>query len=588
VPIADNGTFVPYSRCWLSSDNAGHPLSSDRNTRIEGGTRTLAMAGKTNESANSSSLSLAHALGQGGAAADQNAEAQASPRTDAIGIEIPVVLYASRYSAAGRGVSKAPPPVREETRTVIVFAQGAVVRLTATLSVGEMVVLTNQHTGADVLCRVGAVKTQPGVQNYVDLEFTQRAPGFWEDRLAAGTSARSEGPTFESPMLAPQLTKQESGSPSWLSTEPVLNPGSLSSGSTPASRPAPSTMPSTPFAIESPRGSSAGTGLAMPQAANAALGPSASRRAAQSDPLTFAGGQMDWTRQSPPKSKKGIWVAAAAVVVAGVLAGGFLLIHHRGSTSPASGAGITVAAPSAPVQPSDSTQTDAAQAATDAESTPSTAEGPVEKPRWVPDTPKHEEPQAEAAHAEDGTQPTAAPALTPAPAAAPRSTPQPPASRRPTIPVGNLAAPIAKAPVTASSNEPPPVLVAQDNGAAEGVLRSGVLSGASGVEAPTAFPGVVIPTVRPSGGRIQMPKLISSPDPKYPAAARSQSAEGVVAMDALVDATGKVTEVKVISGPTTLREAAADAVRKWKYEPARLDGLPTAVHTNVSITFKLR
>src|SRR3954471_14143676 len=97
-------------------------------------------------------------------------------RSEAVGAEIPVTVHASRTTQA---MGKNLPPVHEDTRTVIVLPQGAVVRLTATLAPGETVVLTNRSTGADVLCRVGNVKSQQGAQHYVDLEFMQRAPGFW-------------------------------------------------------------------------------------------------------------------------------------------------------------------------------------------------------------------------------------------------------------------------------------------------------------------------------------------------------------------------------------------------------------------------
>jgi len=61
--------------------------------------------------------------------------------------------------------------------------------------------------------------------------------------------------------------------------------------------------------------------------------------------------------------------------------------------------------------------------------------------------------------------------------------------------------------------------------------------------------------------------------------------EGVVVIDALVDATGKVTDMRVISGFPRLTQAAMDALRTWKYEPARLDGQPIAMHMKVRITF---
>jgi hypothetical protein len=142
-------------------------------------------------------------------------EIQGSQPSDAIGAEVPVTIHASRYSAASKGAGKLPP-VHEETRTVIIFPQGAVVRLSAMVTPGELVVVTNNRTGADVICRVTSVKTQPGIQNYVNLEFTQRALGFWEeprqaersvvkDKAALGVispAAPAEAPT-QTPPLAP-------------------------------------------------------------------------------------------------------------------------------------------------------------------------------------------------------------------------------------------------------------------------------------------------------------------------------------------------------------------------------------------------
>jgi TonB family protein len=43
---------------------------------------------------------------------------------------------------------------------------------------------------------------------------------------------------------------------------------------------------------------------------------------------------------------------------------------------------------------------------------------------------------------------------------------------------------------------------------------------------------------------------------------------GAVKMEATVDATGNVTDVKVLEGNTMLANAAEEAVRKWKYEAA--------------------
>jgi protein TonB len=58
-----------------------------------------------------------------------------------------------------------------------------------------------------------------------------------------------------------------------------------------------------------------------------------------------------------------------------------------------------------------------------------------------------------------------------------------------------------------------------------------------------------------------------------------------VVVDTAIDAAGNVTTTKVISGPAMLRQAAVDALRRWKYSPATLNGEPIAVHITVTINF---
>jgi protein TonB len=46
--------------------------------------------------------------------------------------------------------------------------------------------------------------------------------------------------------------------------------------------------------------------------------------------------------------------------------------------------------------------------------------------------------------------------------------------------------------------------------------------------------------------------------------------------------------MKVISGPALLHQAAMDALRQWKYQPATLNGQPMAMHLTVTVQFKLQ
>jgi protein TonB len=100
---------------------------------------------------------------------------------------------------------------------------------------------------------------------------------------------------------------------------------------------------------------------------------------------------------------------------------------------------------------------------------------------------------------------------------------------------------------------------------------------------------VPVPVGPPSavGGDVQQPRPIRSMPPIYPAAAKSNHVAGDVTMDALIDSAGNVKEVKVISGPPLLQQAAKDALRQWKYEPARLDGQPVAIHLSVVMKFRI-
>jgi TonB family protein len=92
----------------------------------------------------------------------------------------------------------------------------------------------------------------------------------------------------------------------------------------------------------------------------------------------------------------------------------------------------------------------------------------------------------------------------------------------------------------------------------------------------------------PVGGDVAAAKQISTVAPVYPAMARTQRVSGNVVVDALIDANGRVATMKVLSGPVLLHQAAMDALKQWKYQPATLDGKPTSMHLNVTIQFRLQ
>jgi TonB family protein len=114
---------------------------------------------------------------------------------------------------------------------------------------------------------------------------------------------------------------------------------------------------------------------------------------------------------------------------------------------------------------------------------------------------------------------------------------------------------------------------------AEG-LNTGLLGDSKQPSAPAA--------VLPVGGDVRQAKLISHIDPVYPTLARNQRISGSVVIDALIDANGRVTTMKVVSGPTLLHQSAMDALKQWKYQPAMLNGTPVSMHLSVAIQFRLQ
>jgi TonB family protein len=86
---------------------------------------------------------------------------------------------------------------------------------------------------------------------------------------------------------------------------------------------------------------------------------------------------------------------------------------------------------------------------------------------------------------------------------------------------------------------------------------------------------------------VMQTKLVHAVPPKYPEAARKKNIQGVVTLDILIGADGKVKMAKVTDGPKELTKAAVSAVKHWQYQPTMLHGKPIEVETSVSLGFKL-
>jgi protein TonB len=161
-------------------------------------------------------------------------------------------------------------------------------------------------------------------------------------------------------------------------------------------------------------------------------------------------------------------------------------------------------------------------------------------------------------------------AATPAPAVAP--------PKKPALGDVRLATPV----VNRSSSSAP------DSSDAELNVGSQVAPNADSLSSLTGGHSKEPAAPAPVGGDVKQARLIKSVPPVYPSMARSQHISGNVTLDALIDAQGNVTTMKVLSGSPVLHQAALEAVKQWKYSPAQLDGTPTSMHLTVTVQFRIQ
>jgi periplasmic protein TonB len=78
-------------------------------------------------------------------------------------------------------------------------------------------------------------------------------------------------------------------------------------------------------------------------------------------------------------------------------------------------------------------------------------------------------------------------------------------------------------------------------------------------------------------------------DPVYPPASRRMDEEGAVLLKVLVDERGSPRDVQIAksSGFPRLDNAAASAVRRWKFSPATQASQPVKAWTQVNVIFRL-
>ncbi|PTX94362.1 energy transducer TonB [Opitutus sp. ER46] len=86
--------------------------------------------------------------------------------------------------------------------------------------------------------------------------------------------------------------------------------------------------------------------------------------------------------------------------------------------------------------------------------------------------------------------------------------------------------------------------------------------------------------------KVEPPVPVRTVQPTYPNDLRREGVMGVVVIKCVIDQQGNVTEPEVEkSSNAGFDRAALDAVKRWKFKPAKQDGNPIAQKVSIPIKF---
>lgn len=120
----------------------------------------------------------------------------------------------------------------------------------------------------------------------------------------------------------------------------------------------------------------------------------------------------------------------------------------------------------------------------------------------------------------------------------------------------------------------------------EGGVIGGVIGGVmGGVVGGVIGPIPAEPPVK-AVGDIKPPQLVRAVEPVYPPEAKEKGIEGIVILEVMTDAGGRVAETRILKSVPELDQAAIEAVRQWLYEPLIIDGRPRPVIFTVTVRFQ--
>ena len=84
------------------------------------------------------------------------------------------------------------------------------------------------------------------------------------------------------------------------------------------------------------------------------------------------------------------------------------------------------------------------------------------------------------------------------------------------------------------------------------------------------------------------PRKIRTPRPKYPFGKYGACIDGPIVVQIIINEQGMPTHPRLLTTQDpVLGFAAMEALRNWRFKPARLEGEPVSVYYNLTVNFKL-
>jgi TonB family protein len=463
-------------------------------------------------------------------------------------LEVPIGVWGSRRGTFTSGQSGRIEVFAEETSTVIVFPHGAVIRLSAAVAPGQMMMVTNRNTNQVAACRVVKSRNYPNAKGYAEVEFFRPTIDFWGGYSPQGTMKLAASPT---PEKRAQDFWSSGYTPEMINV--LANVSSASPVPFPAARNKVTPVGSRARQIPSLEKANHETLTLTPVLVQAASrNENTSERSWIRDFLSSLPGQVvalsGADRNYSPKPRMAFaWITATCLLI--TVLGTGLYLRQRGAVVMPAATAETNATTESSAGSSTANATESAQPGNNSSSLAAPGVPLIAKTENFPGSQSRE-----FGYSTRASQP---PAKT-------SSLERKMSNGKP------LAAPsVVRHSPTVIGKEMPPNVAGMN----------------SNTVAPTT-PGIFAALMSP-GGRVKEAQLVSKSAPNYPIIAKQAGVEGEVTVSAVIDITGKLTNMKILSGSPMLQQAALDSLRTWKYEPAFLNDKPVPVQTSITVKFRI-